>query len=77
MLTCIEELAVVSHVCVHYPTGRRGQERTRAASLEHLVVELVVDGVDDRSSRAAQPTTIAGTKPPSSTPSATTAVPTQ
>lgn len=47
MLTCIEELAVVSHVCVHYPTGRRGQERARAASLEHLVVELVVDGVDD------------------------------
>lgn len=47
MLACIEELAVVSHVCVHYPTGRHRQETARAAGLERLVRMLVIDGVDE------------------------------
>jgi hypothetical protein len=47
LFACIEELGVVSHVCVHYPTGRQRQEKARAAGLKHVVCELLVDGADE------------------------------
>lgn len=47
MLQAIEELGVVSHVHVHYPTGRRRQEEARMRCLGGLTVALVEDGVDE------------------------------
>jgi hypothetical protein len=47
LLACIEGLGVVSHVCVHYPTGRQRQEKARAVGLKHLVCALLIDGADE------------------------------
>lgn len=47
MLQTIGEIGVVSHVCVHYPTGRRRQEGARARCLDHLTQALVDDGIHE------------------------------
>lgn len=47
MLQAVGELGVVSHVCVHYPTGRRRQEEARANCLGRLTQELIAEGVDE------------------------------
>lgn len=45
MLACIGDLGVVAQAGVHYPTGRRGQERARRIILSDLIVELIYEGV--------------------------------
>lgn len=44
MLDLIEACGVVSHVLVHYPTGRRRQEEARRAAIRELVPLAVNEG---------------------------------
>lgn len=47
MMQLIEDLGVVAHVCVHYPTGRRGQEAARRSALQELVPAVVAEGAEE------------------------------
>lgn len=47
MMNCLEEVAAVTHVCVHSPTGRKKTGSARARSLRRILPLLLADGVDD------------------------------
>ena len=47
MVRLICEGGVVTHVTVHYPTGRRRQEEARGLALSELVPLVVAEGVTD------------------------------
>jgi hypothetical protein len=47
MLDCLSEMGAVAHVCVHYPTHRKGHEAARARAIEQIVPLLIHDGVDE------------------------------
>lgn len=44
MMSCLESVGAVAHVCVHYPTGRSRLEAARAAGLKTLIPRLIEDG---------------------------------
>lgn len=47
MLALLCECGVVAHVTVHYPTGRKRQERARADALSELIPLLTAEGATE------------------------------
>jgi hypothetical protein len=56
LVDCLIEVGAVSHICVHYPTGRKKTEAARAAGLRQIIPLLLVEGTTELiiESRAAQ-----------------------
>jgi hypothetical protein len=56
LVDCLIEVGAISHICVHYPTGRKKSEAARAAGLRQLIPLLLADGTTELiiESRAAQ-----------------------
>jgi hypothetical protein len=47
ILECLIALGACAHVVVHHPTGRRRQERARAAALGCLLPRVILDGATE------------------------------
>jgi len=59
MLGVLKDGAIVAHVVVHYPTGRRRQEEARRSAMSELVPLVISDGakeliIESRSAREDQ-----------------------
>jgi hypothetical protein len=56
LVDCLIEVGAASHICVHYPTGRKKTEAARAAGLRQIIPLLLVEGTTELiiESRAAQ-----------------------
>lgn len=56
-MDCLIEVGAVSHICVHYPTGRKKTEAARTAGLRQIIPLLLVEGTTELIMRAGRPRT--------------------
>ena len=47
MMDCLEDLGVVAHICVHYPTGRHRLNNARSSGIAKMIPYLLHDGVTE------------------------------
>lgn len=56
MMSCLEEVGAIAHVCVHSPTGRKKTEEARAKGLRRVLPILLGEGVTELLIESRSPT---------------------